>query len=678
VPWVTCDWRYNDPSVFLRSIARELSDARQLEEETITVLGVEAPWPDRALARLATALEKPGPDFALVIDDAHLLESDGSIALLSGLCDALPQGGQLVIGSRTSPPLRLGRMRANRSLVELGIRELRMTRRESRLLLGEAGLDLEDEQLDVIHDRTEGWPAALQLAAIALADREDVEEAVDAFAGNDRVVVEYLREEFLSVSDPELVSFMTRTSVLEELSGPLCDAALKRTGSAEVLLELARSNALVIPMDRRGDTFRYHHLLSDMLRAELNRSDPQTGLAIHRRASDWYSGNDRIRSAVEHAILSGDSCLAGRLIWASVVELSGRGQIATLARWLDQVGQDRLTECHGLMFTAAQANMAMGSGEQAGYWITLAEAIEPRPGCPVQVESDLWMLKAFCPTQGVATMASDAGKVCELKDPDDVWYGVAFFFRGVGAHLLGDSSGGEVLLRDAARRTAVSSPVIQSLSLSQLALIALEGGDVETAKRLASEAGGQVERCGIAEYPAMALVFATRAAVSAAAGRSEKARANLDRGSRMLNQLNGFPPWYETEARIALAGACLHLGDLETTGRLAREAREHFETTSDAVVLGEQLDRLERSLAEKRGVGHGATSTLTGAEARTLRYLPTHLTFRQIGEINNISANTVKTQARAIYRKLGVSSRAEAVECARREGLLDDGQVKMI
>jgi LuxR family maltose regulon positive regulatory protein len=678
VPWVTCDWRHNDPAVFLQAIARELGGARELDEETITVLGVEASWPDSALARLGAALDQPGPDFALVIDDAHLLESEDSVTLLGGLCDALPPGGQLVIGSRTSPPLRLGRMRANRSLVELGIRELRMTRLESRMLLNEAGLDLEDEQLDVIHDRTEGWPAALQLAAIALADRDDVEEAVEAFAGNDRVVVEYLREEFLSVSDPELVSFMTRTSVLEELSGSLCDAALERTGSAEVLLELARSNALVIPMDRRGDTFRYHHLLSDMLRAELNRSEPEIGLEIHRRASASYERESRIRSAVEHAILSRDSCLSGRLIWASFPELSGRGQIATLTRWLDEVGQDHLTECHGLMLSAAHSSMAMGSGERARYWLTLAETIDSRSGCPVPVESDLWILRATCANEGVATMAGDAAKACELKDPDDVWYGAALFYRGVGTHLLGDHVDGEVFLRDAARRTAVLSPIIQSLALSQLALMALDREAVEEAKRLASEAGGQVERCGIAEYPAMALVFAAGAAVSAAEGRSEKARTTLERGSRMLARLNGFPPWYETQARAALAGACLHLGDLDTARRLLDEARIHLEMTSDAVVLDKRLTRLEESLREKQSQGLELTSNLTKAETRTLQYLPTHLTFRQIGALNDVSANTVKTQARAVYRKLGVNSRAEAVDRARRDGLLGDDQVKMI
>ena len=671
VAWVSCDWRHNDPAVFLQAIARALSGVRPLSEEAATVLGIEASWPETALARLADALDSEGPEFALVIDDAHLLTSDASASLLRGLCDALPESGQLVIGSRSTPPLPLGRMRANRDLVEIGIRDLKMTRRESRQLLSQAGLDLEDQQAELIYERTEGWPAALQLAALALGDLEDVEEAVAAFAGDDRVVVDYLHEEFLSVTDPELVRFMTRTSVLNTLSGPLCDAALETTGSDEVLRELSRSNALVIPLDRKGNTYRYHHLLADMLRTNLRHTEPGVEREIHARASAWFEDRSKVEQAVEHAILSGDTCLSGRLIWGSLPELISRGRVATLSRWLDEVGQDRLPECHGLIFTAAHINIAMGSGEQARYWLALAEATEARTQCPLPVESDLYMLNATCAMRGVAAMAADSAKVRELKEPDDAWGGAACFYEGASAHLLGDPDAATELLREAIRRTALISPVIQCLALSQLALIALDDGDLESAVRLMSEADGQVARCGIAEYPAMTLTFAASALVRATAGRPDKSRENLDKGLRLLAQLDGFPDWYETEALIAFAEAAVRLDDLETARRLSGEARVHFKLTSDAAVLGEHLDRLQAALEERMNGRSRTASTLTRAELRTLQHLPTHLTFRQIGELDNVSANTVKTQARAIYNKLGVNSRAAAVERARADGLFE-------
>jgi LuxR family maltose regulon positive regulatory protein len=275
-------------------------------------------------------------------------------------------------------------------------------------------------------------------------------------------------------------------------------------------------------------------------------------------------------------------------------------------------------------------------------------------------------------------MASDSAKVRELKEPDDVWGGAACFYEGVSVHLLGDPEAATELLREAIRRTALVSPVIQCLALSQIALIALDDGDLESAVRLLSEADGQVARCGIAEYPAMTLTFAASALVRATAGRPDRSRESLGKGLRLLAQLNGFPAWYETEARIALAEAAVRLDDLETARRLSDEAWVHFGLTSDAAVLGEHLDRLEAAVGERVNGRRHTASTLTTAELRTLQHLPTHLTFRQIGEINNVSANTVKTQARAIYRKLGVNSRAEAVEHARRDGLFEADQVKMI
>jgi LuxR family maltose regulon positive regulatory protein len=678
VAWVSCDWRHNDPAVFLQSIAAALSAVRPISDETVTVLGIEAAWPETALARLASALEVEGSDFALVIDDAHLLTSADSVSLLSGLCDALPQVGQLVIGSRRTPPLPLGRMRANRNLLELGVQDLKMTRRESRQLLSLAGLELDDRQAEIIHERTEGWPAALQLGALALADREDIDEAVAAFAGDDRVVVDYLHEEFLSVTDPGLVRFMTRTSALNTLSGPLCDAALQTKGSAALLKDLSLSNALVIPLDRNNSTYRYHHLFADMLRSDLKRFEPEVVPGIHARASAWYESRGKIEQAVEHAILSGDTCLSGRLIWTSLPEMSGRGRMATLTRWLDDVGQDRLTESHGLMLAAAHAHLVMGSGERAGYWLALAESTKQRPDCTLPVESDLYMLKATYPTRGIAGMEEDAKMVRQLKPPDDVWQGAAIFYEGVAASLGGDTGTGSELLREAARLTALTSPIIQCLALSQLALTALDEKDLEPARRLVSQAEGQVSRCGIAEYPSMVLVSAAGAAVKSAAGLPEKARESLETGLRLLARLNSFLPWYETEARVALAEAAVRLQDFETAVRLADEARVHFELTSDASVLEGRLERLESSLRKPDREAGAAASSLTRAELRTLQYLPTHLTFRQIGELNSVSANTVKTQARAIYNKLGVGSRAEAVERARKDGLFEEDQVKMI
>jgi LuxR family maltose regulon positive regulatory protein len=668
--WIACGRRHDDPACLIGAIASALAKITPIDEETTAALEIEASWPDRAIARLGRSLEVECPQFALVIDDAHLLKSPGSVAILESLSEILPAQAQLVIGSREAPPLRLGRMRANRDLLELGIADLAMTRRESQRLLQGAGLGLDEHQVKLIHDRTEGWPAALHLASLALSGSDDLAVAVEAFAGNDRAVAEYLRDEFLSVSDPGLVEFMTRTSILETLSGPACDETLERTDSARILQQLARSNALVIPLDRKDETYRYHHLFADMLRSELIRSEPERVGDLHAKASLWYTKNSETELAVEHAIESGDSCLAGCLIWKSLPELSGRGRIATLDRWLADVGQDRFSECHGLVFTAAHTSMMAGAGDRAAYWLSFASELEPPPDCPVQIAADLAMLRATHAMDGTASMGSDAGKVLALKAPDSVWRGAANFYLGVSKHLLGDSEAAVPVLRDAARLTAAESPIIQSLALAQLAMIAHEDDDPKAAAQLVSAARGQVDRCGLAEFPAMTLVYAIESMVLALEGRSGKALAGLTAGCRLLERLNSFPPWYEAETRLAFARACLQLESIGEARSMLRQARVHLDLTPDAVVLEGWFSGLQEDINERFG-DRARASQLTRAEMRTLQYLPTHLSFRQVGAANHVSQNTVKTQARSIYRKLGVNSRAEAVEAARTAGLFD-------
>ncbi len=669
--WIACDRRHDDPAFLIGSIASSLAPVVDIGEESIAALALEASFPELALGRLGELLAGSEARFALVIDDAHRLRSEASIAILQGLPEILPRNAQLVVGSRTVPPLHLGRARANRNLLELGPADLAMTRRESQRLLQSTGLDLGEHNLDSIYERTEGWPAALLLASLALAGSGDIDRAVSDFAGDDRAVAEYLQDEFLSTTDSETGRFMTRTSILEKLSGPLCDAVTGGTDSALKLRDLARSNGLVIPLDRKNGSFRYHHLFSDMLKAELLHGEPDMVRTLHTRASSWFEANAETELAVEHAIASEDICLAGRLIWASLPELSGRGRAATLNRWLDAVGRDRLTECLGLLFTAAHVSMMMGNGDEAAYLTSLASKFAGSDSCQVEAEFDLVILRATIPLDGTSVMGADAARALALSSPANVWHGVAALYSGVSVHLLGDPAAAVPILQNAVRQTAVASPIIQSLALAQLALISCLDGDRAGAARLISQARGQVDRCGLAEYPVMVLVSAVESMALAADGRAERALDVLDKGLLLLDSLKSFPPWYEAETRLAFASGALRLGDMKRTQELLSQARAHLTLSEDAVVLREWLESLESEVGTLTGNRETRTSNLTRAEFRTLKHLPTHLTFRQIGEVDHVSANTVKTQARSIYRKLGVSSRAEAVEAAREAGLFD-------
>jgi LuxR family maltose regulon positive regulatory protein len=669
--WVSCDRRHTDPSFFARAVARALSEVAPMDEQTIDALSIEAAWPRMALERLDAVLEDSDSDFALVVDDAHrVTSSPASAELLEGLLDVLPPRSQLVLGSREAAPLPLGRLRANGRLLELDASGLAMTRGESRRVLSAAGLDLEEDQLDLIHERTEGWPAALHLATLALADRQD-ENAVADFAGDDRGVAEYLQDEFLASSSDEEIAFMTSTSLLEILNGPLCDAVLGRSDSSQMLDRLAKSNALIVPLDRSGHKYRYHHLFAEMLQAELRRTAPDATADIHAASSRWFSENGELDLAVEHAIASGDTCLAGSLIWESLPEMTGRGRLVTLSRWLSAVGEDNFTDCHGLLFTAAHCSILAGAGEESARWLAVASAVAPGDECPVDAKADLTMLRATLSPGKIADMLVNAEEAIELLSPESAWRGAATFYRGVALHLLGDPEAAVPALREAARRTATMSPIIQSLSLAQLSLIACDQGDRDTALRYAAEARGQVDRCGLSEYAALELVFAAESMTLALDGQSARAAESQSKALRLLGTLEGLPRWYETESRLVLAKTSLRLGDRDGAERLLAEARKRLGASPDAVVLEAWIESLERSLIDSRDSALRVNGNLTRAELRTLRFLPTHLSFRQIGEKNHVSANTVKTQARAIYSKLGASTRAEAVERARGMGLLE-------
>src|SRR5947207_223995 len=272
--------------------------------------------------------------WVLVIDDAHLLRDPASVAALRGIAARVPAGSQLAVASRTEPPLPLGRRRAQRTVTEVRTRELTMTTTEGRGLLSMAGVEVSQADLEALVDRTEGWPAGLYLAAVALRDQPGAPGAVARFGGEDTVVSGYFRDELLDELPASVRAFLGRASVLDRLSGPACDAVLDRRGSARVLSDLARRNAMLVPLDRNEDSFRLHRLLRETLRGELRRFEPEREPELHRRASEWHDGHGEMDEAVEHAIAAGDARRAGALLWASVPRCVARGRNGLVQRWL--------------------------------------------------------------------------------------------------------------------------------------------------------------------------------------------------------------------------------------------------------------------------------------------------------------------------------------------------------
>jgi LuxR family transcriptional regulator, maltose regulon positive regulatory protein len=663
---------HNDPAMLIGSIVAALDPIEPVAPEVGTALAnLEPNIENVVLPRLGQALERRQVPFVLVLDDFERIKSPAALAVVSTVIVHLPPGSQLVLAARTEPELAIGRLRAHRELDELDARDLLMTKGECGELLESLGLDLGPDQLDTLVRRTEGWPAALYLAGLALRDSPELDQAIDRFAGDDRFVVDYIREEFLEPVGRRQLDFLRRASILDRLSGDLCDAVLERRGSAAQLGELSRSNVLLTPLDRQDEWFRFHPLFREMLRAELRRSEPEGEAGLHRRASDWWVEHGDWDRAISHAVEGGALDRAGELLWMGIPEFTTRGRNATVVGWLDRLGEGTVATDAALSLTASYAQITQGAGAKTEHWAAVAAALierEPPSDKRTVLSAGLGLIEAALARGGVGAIADQTALAAELLPGDSPWMSMCRLIEGVGLHLQGFREEAREKLTDGARRGAVSAPNVQVLCLSQLALLAIEGNDWTLAEMLASQARAQLDRSGIGDYPMMALSMAVSAVVRSRTGRVEEAAADLRQGRHLLEQLEDFAPWYEAETWIALARAAVRLDDAPVATRMVAEARRVLKLTPDAVVLEAWIAETEVAI---EAVSASGAHDLTPAELRVLQYLPTHFSFPQIAGQVFVSPNTVKTQAQGVYRKLGVSSRREAVERARAAGLLD-------
>ena len=339
VAWLSLDAGDNDPARFWRHVIAALGRARPGTGELAgSSLGaLEASSPDALVMALINELAAgPGEDeVVLVLDDYHLIDSRPVHESLLFLLEHLPPGLRVVLASRSDPPLPLARLRARGQLAELRAAELRFTADEAAALLREAiGADLPGPAVTALTARTEGWAAGLQLAGLSLRGQADTAGFVAAFSGSHRYVLDYLTGEVLERQNPQVREFLLETSVLERLSGELCDAVTGRPGSQAMLQDVERAGLFLVPLDDVRGWWRYHRLFADLLRARLQEEQPGRVPALHRAAAAWSEEHDLADDAVRHALAAGDTAWAARLIERHVEELLGRSEGVTLRRWL--------------------------------------------------------------------------------------------------------------------------------------------------------------------------------------------------------------------------------------------------------------------------------------------------------------------------------------------------------
>jgi len=641
--WVTVDERDNDGDRLRDSVARAVH---------------------------AAVGDDPKAAFVLVIDDAHALYRRSALDALAAIANDLPPLARLAVASRRELALPVARMRAQRLVTELGSRDLAMTRAEAARLLADAGHRLDADTLDTLLQRTEGWPAGLALAALYLGEG-GARPNLERFGGADRLVADYVRDEVLCDVPDGARAFVVRTSVLDTLTGPLCDALLDRDGSACVLEALAR-DGLVLAVDRTGERYRYHRLLRDTLRAELRRREPGLEPDLHRRASAWHQSTGDHDRAVHHALAAGDVQAAGDLVWSHVPAAVAAGQTGALERWLSRFTESQISRQPRLALAAAGCELVRGHGHLVDHWASLA-ADAPRPArCRGAVDTGLALMRAAIAGDGPARMYEDAVCAYEAQPGSRACRAFACFLGGVASHLLGNRDEATRRLEEGARNAAVLAPQVHALCLSELAVLALERAEWDEVAELGTRARAQVDRHALRSAPTTALVLAVSAVARAHRGRIEEAQCDLHDAARLQATLTDFAGWYEAEVHILLARAALRLSDLNLARGLLNKATRVLKRAPGLAVLedwhSETLGQLEAVTSSEST----PPARMTAAELRILPYLPTHLVFHEIAERMQLSTNTVKSQASAVYRKFGVTCRADAVARARSCGLLDD------
>ena len=396
VAWLSLDAADDDPARFWRHVVAALDRARPgIAERAGPLLGPPAPASFEGLVTaLVNDLAQAGEDAVLlVLDDYHLIDAPPVHTPLAFLLEHLPPGLRLVLASRSDPPLPLARLRAGGQLTELRAAELRFTAEETAALLREAiGADLPDAAAAALAARTEGWAAGLQLAALSLRGQADPAGFVAAFSGSHRYVLDYLADEVLAGQAKQVRGFLLETSVLERLSGELCDAVTGRTDGQATLEQVERAGLFLVPLDEVRGWWRYHHLFADLLRARLQQEQPGRVTQLHRNAAAWYEEHGLADDAIGHAVAAGEMLWAARIIeqyFDMVYHI--RGEVATFRRWLSMLPDEVVRSRPRLLL--AQAIMAMTIGH--------FEVVEPLLDAVARAPHD-WADEPLEPVGGAA------------------------------------------------------------------------------------------------------------------------------------------------------------------------------------------------------------------------------------------------------------------------------------
>jgi LuxR family transcriptional regulator, maltose regulon positive regulatory protein len=685
--WLSVDHGDNDPASFWAHVIASVNSVRPgagdraLEE--LSAPGVKTA--DAVLPQVINDFATIATPVTLVLDDYHLISNQEIQECMAFLVEHLPPALRVVLASRSDPALPLARLRARGQMAEIRADELRFSEAETtQLLNGTLGVTLPPDAVHALHHRTEGWAAGLYLAGLSLRGRDDPDRQVHAFRGDDRQIVDYLAAEVLDGLLPEVRSLLLHTSVLERLSGPLCDAVTGASGSQRLLEEIERSQLFLVPLDSARRWYRYHTLFAELLRHELEVSEPGLAPILHRRASRWHREHGSIADAIGHAIAASDLAEARELIVSSWNPLVHQGLLSTAESWLDRLPPEMVVEDARMCVIRAFLALHLGRLDEVDPWLDGAAAAAPQGPFsegPSSVESAAVMVRAghLFMTGDLAGSESASRRAVELEATGTGrWQAVAMGTLGAVLCWRGQDAEARALLEQVVVPTRVAvSKLATFWALGCLSVIAIRSGDAASCERYLDKAAKLAAPQGPGHH------HCTTGMIALATAELLSSRGEL--GEAEDAAITGLHISRRSQARLEVAYALLCLARIKARAghradaqAYASEARDIIGTCADPGILAGLIAETERLTGQqvpiprpRPGAPARRPDGLTAREAQVLELLAAGDTNNEIAVKLVVSVHTVERHLQNAYRKVGVRNRADAAAYITRTTVLD-------
>jgi LuxR family transcriptional regulator, maltose regulon positive regulatory protein len=648
--WLSLDARDNDIVRFARYLAAATARLAGGTEDTLS-FDAESFDPELALAGILDRLEATGRGAVLVLDDYHVIEEPALHRLVASLVERLPTGARLAIATRADPPLPLARLRARGELLEVRGEDLRFTVAEAAALVRSTGVELPAAEIEELTERTEGWAAALRLAAVSLRGRPDHAQLVRRFGASHRYVLDYVVEEVLAGLPRASQEFLLRTSILDRLCGPLCEAVTGDPDGQARLEELERANLLIIPLDDERRWYRYHALFAEILRARLRALHPDEVAELHARAAAWHEAQGDDDEAIHHALRAGDLERTSRIVAIASGRHVSAGELSTVRGWLDALPPEAVRD-HAQLSTSYAWCLVL-AGETEGVAERLADAdralADGRDGGPMiapAIPTQLALLRSqLAALQGDSAAAIAQARRARELVPAGLPPASEATLRGTATVLLafalvhaGDLDAAAVAYEEALPDLrAGGNRFATGRAIGDLAKIAIKRGDPDGALRLCEAELERTPRESAAtDSPA---VWAVMASARAELGQAELADGDARRALELATRSGDAPCARLAQATLERVGPLLARGGPEPSRR------------------------------EGAG-GDGPIEALTTREIEVLRLVALGRSNSQVAAELFVTVGTVKSHVHTISGKLGAANRTEAVARGRELGLL--------